>query len=51
LSLQSHTGRAELWIVIDDGAVIHVGEQERAYQAGARDLDSCQCKASLDLQW
>jgi mannose-1-phosphate guanylyltransferase/mannose-6-phosphate isomerase len=35
LSLQSHTGRAELWIVIDDGAVIHVGEQERAYQAGA----------------
>lgn len=35
LSLQSHTGRAELWIVIDDGAVVHVGETERAYQAGA----------------
>jgi mannose-6-phosphate isomerase len=34
LSLQSHTGRAELWIVIDDGAVVHVGEAERAYQAG-----------------
>ncbi len=34
LSLQSHTGRAELWIVIDDGAVVQVGEQERAYAAG-----------------
>ncbi len=34
LSLQSHTGRAELWIVIDDGAVVQVGEQERAYNTG-----------------
>lgn len=34
LSLQSHTGRAELWIVIDDGAVVHVGEEERTYKAG-----------------
>lgn len=34
LSLQSHTGRAELWIVIDDGAVVHVGEDERPYNAG-----------------
>lgn len=34
LSLQSHTGRAELWIVIDDGAVVHVGEDERSYKAG-----------------
>ena len=34
LSLQSHTGRAELWIVIDEGAVVHVGEEERAYKAG-----------------
>ena len=34
LSLQSHTGRAELWIVIDDGALVHVGEQERLYNAG-----------------
>src|SRR5271165_6771825 len=33
LSLQSHTGRAELWIVIDDGAVVQVGEQERAHAA------------------
>lgn len=35
LSLQSHTGRAELWIVIDDGAVVHVGDDEREYKAGA----------------
>jgi mannose-6-phosphate isomerase len=34
LSLQSHTGRAELWIVMDDGAVVQVGEQERACQPG-----------------
>lgn len=34
LSLQSHTGRAELWIVIDDGATVQVGEQERACVAG-----------------
>lgn len=34
LSLQSHTGRAELWIVLDDGAVIQVGDQVREYHAG-----------------
>lgn len=34
LSLQSHTGRAELWLVIDDGALIQVGEEERTYAAG-----------------
>jgi mannose-6-phosphate isomerase len=28
LSLQSHSGRAELWIVIDEGAVVQVGEAE-----------------------
>ncbi len=26
LSLQSHTGRAELWIVLDEGAAVQVGE-------------------------
>jgi mannose-1-phosphate guanylyltransferase/mannose-6-phosphate isomerase len=26
LSLQSHTGRAELWIALDDHAIIQVGE-------------------------
>src|ERR1700744_3477764 len=34
LSLQSHTGRAELWIVIDDGAVIQVDDDVRRYEAG-----------------
>jgi mannose-1-phosphate guanylyltransferase/mannose-6-phosphate isomerase len=27
LSLQSHTGRAEMWIVLDEGAAIEVGEE------------------------
>jgi mannose-1-phosphate guanylyltransferase/mannose-6-phosphate isomerase len=27
LSLQSHTGRAELWIAVTDGAVVQVGEE------------------------
>lgn len=34
LSLQSHTGRAELWIVLDDGATIQVGERAQQYKAG-----------------
>jgi mannose-6-phosphate isomerase len=34
LSLQAHTGRAELWIVLDDGAVVQVGEETRAHKAG-----------------
>ena len=34
LSLQSHTGRAELWIVLDDGAVVQVGDQVHAHRAG-----------------
>lgn len=34
LSLQSHTGRAELWIVIDDGVSIQVGDDIREYKAG-----------------
>jgi mannose-6-phosphate isomerase len=34
LSLQSHTGRAELWIVLDDGAQVQVGEDTRLCQAG-----------------
>ena len=34
LSLQSHTGRAELWVVIDDGAMIQVGKTERPCKAG-----------------
>lgn len=34
LSLQSHTGRAELWIVLDDGVSVQVGEEVRQYKAG-----------------
>jgi mannose-6-phosphate isomerase len=34
LSLQSHTGRAELWIVIDDGAVVQVGDKICEYKMG-----------------
>ncbi len=34
LSLQSHTGRAELWIVLDDGALVQVGETIREHKAG-----------------
>lgn len=34
LSLQSHTGRAELWIVIDEGAVIQVGDTVSTCRAG-----------------
>jgi len=34
LSLQSHTGRAELWIVLDDGALVQVGDEIREYRAG-----------------
>lgn len=34
LSLQSHTGRAELWVVIDDGVTIQVGDEIKEYHAG-----------------
>jgi mannose-1-phosphate guanylyltransferase/mannose-6-phosphate isomerase len=34
LSLQSHTGRAELWIVIDDDAIVQVGDDIKEYKAG-----------------
>lgn len=34
LSLQSHTGRAELWIVLDEGAVVQVGDRQWTCRAG-----------------
>jgi mannose-6-phosphate isomerase len=34
LSLQSHTGRAELWIAIDDGAVVEVDDRVLRPRAG-----------------
>ncbi len=34
LSLQSHTGRAELWVVLDEGAEVQVGEEVFYPRAG-----------------
>lgn len=34
LSLQSHTGRAELWIVLDQGALVQVADDIREYSPG-----------------
>lgn len=34
LSLQSHTGRAELWIILDDGVTVQVGDKISDYMAG-----------------
>jgi mannose-1-phosphate guanylyltransferase/mannose-6-phosphate isomerase len=34
LSLQSHTARAELWIVLDDGAIVQSGGTTRECRAG-----------------
>jgi mannose-6-phosphate isomerase len=34
LSLQSHSARAELWIVIDDGATVQTGDIIKEYKAG-----------------
>ncbi len=34
LSLQSHTGRAELWIVLDDGAQVRINDQVFQPKAG-----------------
>ena len=34
LSLQSHHGRAELWIVLDPGAIVQIGDQIRYPEAG-----------------
>ncbi len=35
LSLQAHTARAELWIVLDDGALVQVNDQVIKAEAGA----------------
>jgi len=34
LSLQAHSGRAELWIVLDDGGTVQVGDEVREARAG-----------------
>ena len=35
LSLQSHRGRAELWVVLDPGAVVQVNDEIMRPEAGA----------------
>ncbi|MDR1824915.1 MAG: phosphomannose isomerase type II C-terminal cupin domain [Bifidobacteriaceae bacterium] len=34
LSLQSHPGRGELWIVLDDGGTVNIGEEQWEPKAG-----------------
>jgi len=34
LSFQSHTGRAELWIILDEGAIVQVNEETCQPNAG-----------------
>src|SRR5208337_1726403 len=50
LSLQSHTGRAELWIVLDDGAVVQVNDEERICKAGDEVWIPAQAKHRLSCR-
>lgn len=56
LSLQSHTGRAELWIVMDDGATVQVGETITECKAGdelwinANDKHRLSCKGNMPVR-
>ena len=43
LSLQSHTGRAELWIVIDDGAIVQVGDTRQVRRYGFLQMKNIVC--------
>jgi len=55
LSLQAHTGRAELWIALDDGAKVEIDDQvyfpkqgdELWIAAGARHRLSCMADESV----
>ncbi len=47
LSLQSHSGRAELWIVLDEGAAIQVGEDMIYPKAGEQIWIPAQTKHRL----
>src|SRR5438045_9515769 len=53
LSLQSHTGRAELWIVTDDGAIVQTGYTIKECTAGdeieihANERHSISCQVKL----
>ena len=56
LSLQSHTGRAELWVVLDDGAVVQVGDRTTEHRAGdeiwipANTKHRLSCKGALPVR-
>lgn len=56
LSLQSHTGRAELWIVLDDGAEVQVGEKIKVCNAGdeiwipAKEKHRLGCKGEVPIR-
>ncbi len=50
LSQQSHGGRTELWIVLDDGAVVQVGEQCRTCRAGEEIWIDCNQKHRLSCE-
>jgi mannose-6-phosphate isomerase len=47
LSLQSHPGRGELWIVLDDGATVHIGEEMWDPKAGDEIWIPASCKHRL----
>lgn len=56
LSLQSHTGRAELWIVLDDGAVVQVGDDISVHKSGdeiwipAKERHRLSCKEDAPIR-
>ena len=47
LSLQSHSARSELWIILDDGAVIQVGDESKTCRAGDEIWIPASCKHRL----
>ena len=51
LSLQSHTGRGELWIVFDEGAVVEVDDKVYHPRVWGGDLDSGQRPPPPEQFW
>lgn len=47
LSLQSHPGRGELWIVLDPGATVHIGEEKWEPKVGEEIWIRPNCKHRL----
>lgn len=50
LSLQSHTGRAELWVVLDDGAVVQLEDKITRHQAGDEVWIPANCRHRLSCE-